>query len=129
MHDFHTGLTPRSGARRATSPKVSRRDSDDFAWDLDATSATGTHKVGSFIHGQRSLNLRSKMKTVAAGDNLSLALLLEDIPDMTEKLQAVSKAQMRERALANTAEGDEDKENASSLDESHLAELDLLIGL
>lgn len=85
--------------------------------------------MGSFIHGQRSLNLRSKLKTVGAGDNLSLALLMEDIPNMTEKMHAVSRAQIRERVLANTADGEEDKENASSLDESQLAEIDLMLGL
>jgi hypothetical protein len=126
MNDFHTGLTPASSDRRVASPQVARRDSDDFAWDLDATDSSAAHKVGSFIHGQRSLNLRSKSKAVGAGDNLSLALLMEDIPNMTEKLHAVSRAQLRERVLANTAEGEEDKENASSLDES---QLDLLLGL
>lgn len=129
LKDFRTGLTPSSVDRRVASPQLARRDSDDFAWDLDTADASAAHKVGSFIHGQRSLNLRSKLKTVGAGDNLSLALLMEDIPNMTEKMHAVSRAQIRERVLANTADGEEDKENASSLDESQLAEIDLMLGL
>jgi hypothetical protein len=129
MTDFHTGLTPTSVERMVASPKLARRDSDDFAWDLDATDDTAANKVGSFIHGQRSLNLRHKMKTVGAGDNLSLALLMDDIPDMEKTVKALSRAQMRDRLRANTAEDEEDQENAPWQDESQSTEDELLFGV
>ena len=127
---FHTGLTPKSSGRRLPSPTIASRDSEDgfaaadlFAGEGDAVE----HKLGSFLHGQRSLNLRLKSKAVGAGDNLHLtALLMDEIPDMTSKMEQLSKNELRQRILANTAEDDTEKENLSSLDDS---QLDIVAGL
>jgi hypothetical protein len=130
---FHTGLTPSSSSRRLPSPTIISRDSEDGFAASDLLSAEGTaveHKIGSFLHGQRSLNLRSKSKAVGAGDNVHLAaLLIEDIPDIDDKLKAVSRAEMRAKILANTADDEDEKENLSSLDDSQIAEFDLVAGL
>lgn len=131
---FHTGLTPRSSSRRMPSPSVlNRRDSEDgfAAADLLATEGNAVeHKLGSFLHGQRSLNLRHKSKAVGAGDNPHLtALLVEDIPDVKEKIEKVSRSELRQKILMNTAEDEADKENLSSLDDSQIGELDIIAGL
>lgn len=131
---FHTGLTPRSSSRRMPSPSVlNRRDSEDgfAAADLLATEGNAVeHKLGSFLHGQRSLNLRLKSRAVGAGDNLHLtALLVEDIPDIKEKIDKVSRSELRQKILLNTAEDEADKENLSSLDDSQICELDMIAGL
>lgn len=134
--DFHTGLTPTSANRRMPSPMVLRRDSDEGFAANDLLLQDGqavTNRIGTFIHGQRGLNLRRKMKAVAAGDNLKLALMIEEIPNVGEILKKHGKAELRDRVLANTAgEEDDDKENASTLlDDSQLAELEdeMLVGL
>lgn len=130
---FHTGLTPTSSRHRLPSPTVVSRDSEDgfAAFDLLAGEGDAVeHKLGSFLHGQRSLNLRLKSKAVGAGDNLHLtALLMDDIPDMEKKMEQVSRAELRTRILANTAEEDAEKENLSSLDDSQLADFDIVAGL
>lgn len=138
VSDFHTGLTPKSSSRRLPSPMLARRDSDDgfAANDLLLQDGQGvTNRIGTFIHGQRGLNLRRKMKTVATGDNIRLALMMEEIPDVDEKLRKHGKAELRERVLANTAEESYDKENqpdnGGGLDDSQLEgiEADMLLGL
>ena len=116
------------------SPSVfNRRDSEDgfAAADLLATEGNAVeHKLGSFLHGQRSLNLRLKSRAVGAGDNLHLtALLVEDIPDIKEKIEKVSRSELRQKILLNTAEDEADKENLSSLDDSQIGELDMIAGL
>jgi len=135
--DFHTGLTPKSANRRMPSPMLARRDSDEgfAANDLLLQDGKGvTNRIGTFIHGQRGLNLRRKMKTAATGDNLKLAvMMMEEIPDVDGTLRRHGKAELRERVLANTAEEEqwENKENQSALDDSQLADLesDMLAGL
>lgn len=132
---FHTGLTPRASSYRMPSPTlVPRRDSEDSFAAADLLAMEGSaveHKLGSFIHGQRSLNLRHRSKAVGAGDNLHLtALLMDEIPDMQTKMEKVSRAELRQRILTNTAEDEQEKENYnSSLDDSQLGELDIIAGL
>jgi hypothetical protein len=132
--DFHTGLTPKSSSRRWPSPKVISRESEDGFAASDLLSSDGAsveRRLGAFLHSQRSLKLRSKSKALGAGDNVHLtALLVDHIPDLEEKIQTVSKAELRKRILENTAEDDCEKENVSSLDDSLIeAELDMLTGI
>lgn len=132
--DFHTGLTPKSASRRWQSPKIAPRESDESFAASDLLASDGNsveRRLGAFLHGQRSLNLRSKSKAVGAGDNIHLtALLVDDIPDLEEKIHTVSKAELQKRIIENTAEDHEDKENVSSLDDSQIAaELEMLTGL
>lgn len=140
VDDFHTGLTPSSSQRRMPSPvaffgdSYSRRDSDEgfAANDLLANNGESVdNKIGSFIHGQRSLNLRRQMKTVAAGDNIQLALMMEEIPDMHERLEKMGKQEQRKRIIVNTSEGDENAPHAENLDDSQLGDLEseMLLGL
>ena len=119
--EFHTGLTP---TNRSSSPSTyqffpapGRRDSDDgfAASDLFAGNGeTATNKIGSFIHGQRGLNLRSKMNSkqnlVAGATDSTTALLMEEIPDMESRLQKTAKQELERRILVNSAEN-EDEEN------------------
>lgn len=130
---FHTGLTPKASCYRLPSPTlVPRRDSEESFAAADLLAMEGSaveHKLGSFIHGQRSLNLRHRSKAVGAGDNLHLtALLMEEIPDMQTKMEKVSRAELRQRILTNTAEDEQEKENCS-LDDSQLGELEIIAGL
>ena len=145
LNDFHTGLTPSSASRRMPSPVTylgdeysRRRDSDEGFAASDLLMQDGdsvTNRIGTFIHGQRGLNLRHKMKTLATGDNLQLALMMEEIPDMEAKLHRLGRDQLRQRAMANTAEDGmaDNKENfgSGSLDDSQLAEIEteMLLGL
>ena len=140
-NDFHTGLTPSSSQRRMPSPvtyaSVNRRDSDEGFAANDLLMNHGEsvdNKIGSFIHGQRGLNLRRKMKTVAAGDNIQLALMMEDIPDMQQKLHQYGKSEQRKRIIANTNEGDENAYStipSNILDDSQLDEIEaeMMLGL
>ncbi len=121
ISEFHTGLTPKN---KSDSPPVfrffpgtSRRDSDDgfAASDLLAGNGeTATNKIGSFIHGQRGLNLRRKMNSkqalVAGAADSTTALLIEEIPDMEKKLQKTGQKELERRVLINSAEN-EDEEN------------------
>ena len=120
--EFHTGLTPtnKSGsppAFRSIFPGASRRDSDDgfAASDLLAgIGETATNKIGSFIHGQRGLNLRRKMNSkqalVAGASDSTTALLIEEIPDMEKRLEKTGQKELERRVLINSAEN-EDEEN------------------
>ena len=141
VDDFHTGLTPTSSQRPMPSPvayfgdSYSRRDSDEgfAANDLLANNGESVdNKIGSFIHGQRSLNLRRQMNTVASGDNIQLALMMEEIPDMHKRLEKMGKQEQRKRIIVNTSEGDENAPHAENLDDdSQLGELEaeMLLGL
>ena len=119
--EFHTGLTPTNKSSSPPAfrffPGTTRRDSDDgfAASDLLAGNGeTATNKIGSFIHGQRGLNLRRKMNSkqaLAAGAaDSTTALLIEEIPDMEKKLQKTGQKEMERRVLINSAEN-EDEEN------------------
>jgi len=119
--EFHTGLTPTNKSSSPPAfrffPGTSRRDSDDgfAASDLLAGNGeTATNKIGSFIHGQRGLNLRRKMNSkqalVAGASDSTTALLMEEIPDMEKRLQKTGQKEIERRVLINSAEN-EDEEN------------------
>ena len=139
MSDFHTGLTPTASSRRQPFPEApvfvnSRRESDDGFAASDLLLQDGksvNNRIGTFIHGQRGVNLRRKMNSketlLARADSVGLALMLEEIPNVAEVLSKQSKDQHRRRVLLNTAEDDSDlgKENHNGdLDDSQLADLE-----
>jgi hypothetical protein len=97
---------------------TSRRDSDDgfAASDLFINSGeTATNKIGSFIHGQRGMNLRKKMANASSMD--TTALLLEEIADVENKLAETGKNEIRRKILRNTAEDEEEEAFADRLDD------------
>ena len=118
--EFHTGLTPTNRSVTPSSfqffPGTTRRDSDDgfAASDLLVNNGeTATNKIGSFIHGQRGLNLRRKMNSkqvLAAGAmDGSSALLIEEIPDMENRLHKTGKKELERKILINSAENEEEE--------------------
>jgi len=131
--DFHTGLTPKASNDFIPSflpMPVSRRDSDDgfAASDLFVGSGeTATNKIGSFIHGQRGMNLRKKMAASSAMD--TTALLLEEIVDVEEKLAHTGKDEIRRRILLNTAENEEEEAMAAKCEDDDIMENDMSIGM